>query len=76
MDIIQSLRLDLAAIEAASRKAEVNLLGETGPLWPVHSSHPNPKDPTKYIICGNLWKTLPTTHSGSIWFVNFKNKKR
>ena len=31
MDIIQSLRLDLAAIEAASRKAEVNLMGETGP---------------------------------------------
>ena len=47
LDIIQSLRLDLAAIEAASRKAEVNLMGETGPLWPVHSSHPNPKDPTK-----------------------------
>ena len=31
LDIIQSLRLDLAAIEAASRKAEVNLMGETGP---------------------------------------------
>ena len=29
MDIIQSLRLDLAAIGAASRKDEVNLLGET-----------------------------------------------
>ena len=47
LDIIQSLRLDLAAIEAASRKAEVNLMGVTSPLWSVHSSHPNPKDPTK-----------------------------
>ena len=47
LDTIQSLRLDLAAIEAASRKAEVNLMGETSPLWSVHSSHPNPKDPTK-----------------------------
>ena len=32
LDIIQSLRLALAAIEAASGKAEVNLMGETSPL--------------------------------------------
>ena len=47
LDVIQSLRLDLAAIEAASRKAEVNLMGKTSPPWSVHSSNPNPKDPTK-----------------------------
>ena len=47
LDIIQSLRLALPAIEAASGKAEVNLMGGTSPLWAVHSSHPNPKDPTK-----------------------------
>ena len=47
LDLIQSLRLDLAAIDAASGKAEVNLMGGTSPLWAVHSSHPNPKDPTK-----------------------------
>ena len=47
LDIIQSLRLALPAIEAASGKAEVNLMGETSPLWSVHSSNPNPKDPTK-----------------------------
>ena len=47
LDIIQSLRLALPAIEAASGKAVVNLMGETSPLWSVHSSNPNPKDPTK-----------------------------
>ena len=47
LDLIQSLRLDLAAIDAASGKAKVNLMGGTSPLWAVHSSHPNPKDPTK-----------------------------
>ena len=32
LDIIQSLRLALPAIEAASGKAVVNLMGETSPL--------------------------------------------